>query len=121
MTTLQKTIGNRAEDYALKFLTHKGLRLLERNYTCYSGEIDLIMRDVEHIVFVEVRCRKRSAYGDAADSITPGKIKKLVRAATHYLQLHRCLYKVHSRFDVIAIDFTKTKKSIQWIKNAFAD
>ncbi len=119
MTTIQKSIGNRAEKDALEFLTQKGLRLVEKNYACVCGEIDLIMKDTEQIVFVEVRFRTRSAYGSAADSITPQKIKKLVRTATIYLQREKCLHKVHSRFDVIAIDFTKTEKNITWYKNAF--
>lgn len=119
MTTIQKTIGKRAEDYALKFLTQKGLRLIERNFSCYFGEIDLIMRDTEHIVFVEVRSRTRSRYGNAADSVTPDKIKRLIRSATIYLQFHRLLHNANSRFDLVAIDFTKNEKDVNWIKNAF--
>jgi putative endonuclease len=119
MTTMQKTIGDRAEDYALKFLTQKGLRLLERNYECKLGEIDLIMQDNEHIIFVEVRCRTRSRFGSAADSVTPTKIKKLIRTATIYLQAKKWLHKYPSRFDIVAIDFSKTEKETHWIKNAF--
>lgn len=119
MTTIQKSIGNRAENDALQFLTQQGLRLLERNYACFCGEIDLIMQDTEHTVFVEVRFRTRSSYGSAADSITPQKIKKIIRTATIYLQNKKRLHKVHSRFDVIAIDFTKKEKNITWYKNAF--
>lgn len=119
MTTIQKSIGDRAENDALDFLTQKGLHLLEKNYSCYCGEIDLIMQDTEHIVFVEVRFRTRSAYGSAADSITPQKIKKLIRTATIYLQHKKCLHKVNSRFDVVAIDFTTSAKNISWYKNAF--
>lgn len=120
MTTIQKSIGDRAESDALEFLQQKGLRLLERNYTCFCGEIDLIMQDSKQIVFVEVRFRTRSAHGSAADSITPQKIEKLVRTATIYLQHKKCLHKAYSRFDVVAIDFTKTKQNITWYKNAFS-
>lgn len=119
MPTIQKTTGNRAEEEALQYLIQRGLRLKERNYTCYFGEIDLIMQDSEHIVFVEVRFRKRSTYGKAMDSITPAKVKKIIRAATCYLQLKKCLHKVHSRFDVITIDFHESRKEIRWLKNAF--
>jgi len=119
MTTLQKTIGDEAEEDALKFLTQKGLRLLEKKFACKLGEIDLIMQDSNHIVFVEVRARKKSSFGRAADSITPQKIKKIVRTATIYLQRRNCLHKVHSRFDVVTIDFSHQKTEITWFKNAF--
>ncbi len=119
MKTTQQTTGNRAEDEALAFLTQKGMRLIQRNFNCYVGEIDLIMRDTTHIVFVEVRFRSRSCYGSAADSITPGKMKKIIRAATMYLQMKKWLYKVNSRFDVVAIDLTEKGKQITWLKNAF--
>jgi putative endonuclease len=119
MPTPQKTTGNRGENEALQFLTQQGLRLREKNFSCYFGEIDLIMQDTHHIVFVEVRCRALSSYGNATNSITPAKIKKLIKAATCYLQLKKCLHKVHSRFDIVAIDFNSSKKEISWLKNAF--
>lgn len=119
MTTLQKTIGDRAEEEALKFLTQKGLSLLEKNFQCLMGEIDLIMQDKEHVVFVEVRCRSRGTHGNAAESITPSKIRKIIRTATLYLQQKKWLYKVNSRFDVIAIDFTTHERQVTWLKSAF--
>jgi putative endonuclease len=119
MTTIQKTAGDRGEDYALKFLTQKGLRLLEKNYACYFGEIDLIMQDTEHIVFIEVRYRSPSSFGSALESITPSKIKKLIKTASHFLQRKKWLNKVNSRFDIVAIDFKKAENEISWIKNAF--
>jgi putative endonuclease len=119
MTTLQKTIGNRAEAEALKFLTQKGLRLVEKNFQCLMGEIDLIMEDKEHIVFIEVRSRSRSTHGNAAESITPAKIRKIIKTATLYLQMKKWLYKVNSRFDVLAIDFTEQERQVTWLKNAF--
>jgi len=119
MTTTKQTTGNLAEDEALAFLTQKGMELIERNFRCYVGEIDLIMRDPTHVVFVEVRFRSRSCYGNATDSIIPDKIKKIIRAATMYLQMKKWLYKVDSRFDIVAIDLTKAGKKITWLKNAF--
>jgi putative endonuclease len=119
MTTIQKSIGNSAEDYAEQFLTQKGLSLLEKNFSCPLGEIDLIMRDKEHIVFVEVRCRAHSIHGRAVETITPTKIKKIIRTATLFLQMRKWLHKAHSRFDVVAIDFSKHEKQLTWLKNAF--
>ncbi len=119
MTTLQKTLGDRAEAEALKFLTQKGLRLLEKNFAYHTGEIDLIMQDKEHVVFVEVRYRTRGTHGSAAESITPSKIKKIVKTATLYLQIKKWLYKVNSRFDVVAIDFMEHENRVNWLVNAF--
>lgn len=119
MTTTQQTTGNRAENDALAFLIQKGMQLLDRNFSCYVGEIDLIMRDATHIVFVEVRFRSRARYGSATESITTGKMKKIIRAATMYLQMKKWLHKVNSRFDVIAIDLTEKGQQITWLKNAF--
>ncbi|SRR5579883_1977361 len=111
--------GGQAEEEACKFLQAHGLRLLLRNYRCYHGEIDLIMQDQEHIVFVEVRSRQRTDYGNALESITPTKINKVIKAAKHFLQIKNWLYRVNSRFDVIAIHPVAGKMQIDWIKNAF--
>ena len=84
-----------------KFLLSKGFSLLQQNYRCRYGEIDLIMSDKEDIVFVEVRSRSRTDYGRAGESINASKKKKLIKTATLFLQTKDWLYKVHSRFDVI--------------------
>ncbi|TAK78444.1 MAG: YraN family protein [Gammaproteobacteria bacterium] len=111
--------GHHAEDQACQFLQAKGFRLLQRNYRCYHGEIDLIMQDQEHIVFVEVRSRQRTDYGNAVESITKSKINKLIKTAKHFLQIRKWLYRVNSRFDVIAIHPVEGKMQLEWIKNAF--
>lgn len=112
-------IGNRAEEDACAFLEIQGLTLIERQYRCRYGEIDLIMQDTDDIVFVEVRCRRRIDYGTALESITKSKINKIVKAATHFLQANKCLYKVNSRFDFIVIQPNAGKMQLEWIKNAF--
>jgi len=111
--------GKRAEHLACQFLQEKGLKFLQQNYRCHHGEIDLIMQDREDIVFVEVRSRNHMEYGSALESISQSKIKKLIRTATHYLQRTNCLYKVTSRFDIIAIDLINGALHPEWIKNAF--
>lgn len=115
----RQQIGKNAEQQALLYLQKQGLQLLVQNYTCYSGEIDLIMSDNNDIVFIEVRSRSRTDYGHAAESITPHKQRKIIRAATHFLQKKECLYKVCSRFDVIEIQLVANKWKLAWIKNAF--
>lgn len=119
MTYKQHIIGQQAEKQAQTYLQKNGLILLQSNYQCYQGEIDLIMRDGNDIVFVEVRSRSRVEYGNALESITPSKIKKIIRAATHYLQKKNWLYSVSSRFDVIAIQYHHGQPQLEWIKNAF--
>ena len=109
-------LGRKAEDIACRFLKKHGLQLLNSNYTCRSGEIDLIMRDNDYLVFIEVRARKNNNYGGAVASITPNKQKKIIKTSMHYLQQHRLIEKVRCRFDVIAIT---AADNVEWIKNAF--
>jgi putative endonuclease len=78
--------GQQAEQQAAEFLTQQGLTPLQRNYRCRSGEIDLIMRGREGLVFVEVRFRRHMSFGGAAASVDRNKQQKLLRAAQHYLQ-----------------------------------
>jgi putative endonuclease len=112
-------IGKYGEQEALAYLQKLGFSLIQENYRCYQGEIDLIMQDQDDIVFVEVRVRHRIDFGNALESITRNKMNKLIRAATHFLQWKKWLNKVNSRFDVIAIQPAKSGMQIEWIKNAF--
>ncbi len=109
--------GQRAEDLALVFLKQKGLRLIDRNYRTRLGEIDLIMKDERHIVFVEVRFRSSNQFGGAAMSVDRRKQKKLIRCAQHYIA--NSSTNLGFRFDVVAISPSNTQHEIQWITNAF--
>lgn len=112
-------IGKRAEDCAREFLERKGLTFIQKNYTCRMGEVDLIMQDKNHVIFVEVRYRSREDYGTALESVNYFKQRKIIKAATHFLQLKNWYYKVHSRFDVIAIHPVNGEMHLDWIPNAF--
>lgn len=112
-------LGQFAEEAAYQFLRSKGLQLIEKNYRCFDGEIDLIMQERSDIVFIEVRQRSSQDYGNALESITKVKMKKLIKTATHFLQKKRWLYTINSRFDIITIQTTQGKTDINWIKNAF--
>ncbi len=112
-----RAIGQRAECLAEEWLTRKGLRLIERNYHCRGGELDLIMLDGDTLVFVEVRFRRNARFGNAAESVTPTKQRRLWTAAQHYLQYHGEHASRAQRFDVIAI----TNDQTEWIRNAFGD
>jgi len=109
--TTKQIEGGRAEDAALAYLQQHGLKLVERNFLCKGGEIDLIMQDEHSLVFVEVRMRNDRAFGGAAASITPAKQRRLINAAQQFLQRYRM--PPACRFDVIAID----GESLQWLKN----
>lgn len=105
--------GREAEAAAAHFLEKQGLRVVDRNYRVRGGEIDLICRDGDTLVFVEVRARKNSDFGGAAASITPAKQHRLILAARHYLGNRpppRC------RFDCVLFDGQRQ----EWIKNAFS-
>lgn len=114
-----QTSGKQAEDLACQYLHAQGLRLLERNFTTRFGEIDLVMRDKDTTVFVEVRYRKRSDVVDPLSSIDLRKQQKLIRTARAYLQQQRDSALSPARFDVIAITEYGAQPKIQWIKNAF--
>lgn len=115
----RQQLGDEAEKTASLFLQQKGFIELEVQYRCYCGEIDLVMQENEDIVFVEVRSRQQVDYGDAVESINSKKMNKLIKAATHFLQVKNWLHKRNSRFDVIAIHPLAGKMQLEWIKNAF--
>lgn len=109
--TDKQQCGRYWEEQALAYLRARSLVLVESNYTCRGGEIDLVMRDGDTVVFVEVRQRDDPAYGGAAASISPAKIRRLVRAAQTWLL--RCDRMPPCRFDVVAIDGT----NMEWLRN----
>jgi putative endonuclease len=109
--------GQIAETKALKFLKSKGLQLVQRNYNCQIGEIDLIMCDKNDLVFVEVRARVNLKFGIGAESITKAKKQKIIKASLHYIIKNQLEDKFSLRFDVISID--GINESITWLKNAF--
>jgi putative endonuclease len=119
--TADNTRGTGAhwEGAALAYLLHNGLRLIERNFTCRFGEIDLIVRDRDALVFVEVRYRGDAAHGGGAVSVGSAKRAKLVRAATLYLQVHPELAVAPCRFDVIGCSATLAAPKFEWIRSAF--
>jgi putative endonuclease len=109
--------GQLAEDQALAYLQTQGLVLVERNYRCRGGEIDLVMRDGGKLVFVEVRYRASQGFGGALASVGLRKQGRLIVAAGHYLAAKRI--DRPTRFDVAAVSSEQGKLAIQWIKDAF--
>lgn len=115
--TRQQISGKSKETLACQYLENKGFKLIERNYYCRRGEIDLIMRDQNCLVFIEVRYRKHDHFGSAVESITVQKQQRLIFTAEHYRQQTGTPLTV--RFDVVAIGGPENNLSINWIKNAF--
>ncbi len=93
------------------------MRTLERNYRVRAGEIDLVMADDRELVFVEVRFRSRTDFGDGGDSVDHRKQQRLIRTAQHYLRYHGddrpC------RFDVVSVGRTHYRLRFEWMRNAF--
>jgi putative endonuclease len=114
-----RSSGERWETRALRELEGAGLRLIERNWHCRLGEIDLIMRDGEALVFVEVRYRDAADSGSALDSIGAAKRTKLVRAAQLYLAQRPASAQRPCRFDVVAFDGNDGEVRCEWLRNAF--
>ncbi|MBL1321592.1 MAG: YraN family protein [Methylophaga sp.] len=113
-------LGKQAEELASQYLQKQNLTLIDQNYHCRRGEIDLIMQDQHTLVFVEVRYRKNARFGSALESINHKKQAKIITTAEHYLLQSKDDY-FDCRFDVIAIMpiHNSDKPEITWIKNAF--
>jgi putative endonuclease len=106
--------GAAAENQAKAFLINEGLEFIEQNYRVKLGEIDLIFKDMQQWVFVEVKYRENDSHGSAAQMFTPAKKRKLWRAIVCYLQaLDLNCHHTDMRIDLIAIDGTE----LNWIKN----
>ncbi len=106
--------GIKGEQCAQAYLEKAGLRLLNKNYRCRFGELDLVMLEGATLVIVEVRYRKSDRYGSAAESVTQQKQARLIAATHHYLAQAR--HDGPIRFDVVAIS---GNDELNWIKNAF--
>lgn len=109
--------GLRAESFVKAYLIEQGLMFVAQNFRSKSGEIDLIMKDKDTLVFVEVRARTSPLYGDALSSVTYFKRRKLVKTATYYLLQQGLHDRLATRFDVVALDGFQPRMT--WIKNAF--
>lgn len=106
--------GREAEERACALLQRRGLRLVERNFRCRLGEVDLIMADGATLVFVEVRYRGHRGFGSGAESVDARKRRRIITAALTYLQ-RTGAHDRPCRFDVISV----RGEALQWTRNAF--
>ena len=116
-----RAAGARYEDVALAHLEGAGLVLIARNYNCRYGEIDLVMRERDTVVFVEVRYRRPGRFGGGIDSVHAAKRARLIRTAGAFLAEHPRLADTTCRFDVLAISdgVAPDSPSLDWRRNAF--
>jgi putative endonuclease len=110
--------GRQGESLAEKHLRNQGYEVVCRNYRTRFGEIDMIARDRDTIVFVEVKARSSAAYGGAKAAITPQKRRKMSMLALYYLKTTRQT-SMRARFDVVTIRTDSGKPEVDVIKNAF--
>lgn len=115
----RRDAGSAWERHAERWLCRQGLRLLQRNFHCRLGEIDLVMSHAGCTVFVEVRYRGPSSRGRGLESVTREKQLKLARAAGIFLNAHPRLAAGPCRFDVVALDGEGSRPRIRWVRNAF--
>lgn len=119
MADSKQTIGDAGERCAEVYLNQKGMQLIARNYRCRYGEIDLVMRDGDCVVFVEVKRRKHARFGTPLEMVSISKQGKLRFAAEHYIATNKIPAQQAMRFDVVGILSDGIESSVQWVQNAF--
>lgn len=113
------SLGNVGESIAATFLRGAGFSIVERNFRCVCGELDIVARDGRTIVFIEVKCRNSELYGPPQLAVTPFKQRQISKAALVWLSKRR-LYDAEARFDVVAIMLRNGElPEIEHIRNAF--
>jgi putative endonuclease len=114
----KKDLGKKGEEVALRFLKKKGYRIIETNYVCKLGEMDLIAKEKETLVFVEVKTRTSTMFGPPQLAVTQFKQRQLSKVALNFLK-EKKLEDVKARFDVVAILIGQKGAEIELIRNAF--
>ena len=118
MTKDRIRTGREGEAIAARYLENEGYRIVERNYRCVFGEMDIIARDGRTCVFVEVKSRKSERFGDPGLAVDRRKQRKMSAVAMCYLKEKRLLGSP-SRFDVVAVRFFPQRSRVELIRNAF--
>ena len=114
----KKELGKKGEEIALRFLKKHGYRILERNYACKMGEVDIIAKEKDTLVFVEVKTRTSTEFGPPQLAVNSSKQRQLSKVALTYLREKR-LEDMKARFDVVAILLGPKGEKIELIGDAF--
>lgn len=118
MSKIRLILGQEGERLAEQYLKRKGYKLVERNYRCVAGEVDLIALDRRVIVFVEVKTRTDHQFGTPLEAVESRKQRKMIQAAQFFLTEKR-LHDREARFDVIGISWPGGKPAVEHVQNAF--
>jgi putative endonuclease len=118
MTFARQALGKMGEELACRELLERGYAILERGYRTDAGELDIVAKDGDYFVFVEVKARQDGSFGDPEEAVTLRKQQKLVWMATDYLA-RRGLHEVPCRFDVVGINTETTPPTVIVIPDAF--
>jgi putative endonuclease len=113
-----KELGKKGEETALRFLKKRGYRIIEKNYVCKMGEMDIIAREKDTLAFIEVKTRTTTEFGPPQLAVTSSKQRQLSKVALNYLK-EKKLEDVKARFDVVAILIRPKGEEIELIKDAF--
>jgi putative endonuclease len=114
----KKELGKKGENLALRFLKKKGYRIIEQNYACKMGEMDLIAKEKDTLVFIEVKTRTSMDFGPPQLAVTEFKQRQLSKVALNFLK-EKKVEDAKARFDVVAILLTPGREEIELIRDAF--
>jgi len=114
----RQELGKKGEELAEEYLRSKGYEIIEKNYRRYRGEIDLIAKDEDYLIFVEVKTTRSNNFGPPIYRVDQKKKRQLGKIAMAYYQEHD-LFDQDSRFDVVTVTFSREKPEINHIINAF--
>jgi len=118
MTKERISTGKMGENMAAEHLASLGYEIVARNFRCPLGEIDIVARDRDTLVFVEVRSRRTDSYGSPMESVGLAKQKKLSIVAAYYLNRHG-LDGIKARFDVVAVKLRSSRAEVELVRDAF--
>jgi len=118
VTDRKQKIGKTGESIAVRYLRKQGYRIVEQNFRSKAGEIDIIAREKQSLVFVEVKTRSSRSFGSPKWAITPKKQKAISMAALYYLKMTN-QNDVDARFDVVSILLQGEDTHIELVRNAF--
>jgi len=114
----RKELGRKGEEKALRFLKKRGYRIIERNYVCKMGEMDIIAKEKDTLVFIEVKTRTSTEFGPPQLAVNSAKQRQLSKVALNYLK-EKQFEDVKARFDVVAILLEQKREEIELIRDAF--